>query len=153
MHYRGLAAIEINEELFGCQFNVVSVVDSFLYIQLNIAGFEAGRGLATPQKILYINKLQKKFYEGDYSVFAKFLDIEVDFPTLQAIFNGTPFFPPAGMELSYQKDSISFDYPFFSMLTCEYYSLSLQLEVKKVTFNTVPEVSAVAPKNYSVIEF
>ena len=145
--------INLNADPLVCQYNAVSVIDSFLYIQLNIGAIEAGRAIATPDKVLYINKLQKKFYEGDYEVFEKLLDMEIDFYTLQDVFNGTPATPPEGVELSYQRDSLSYEYPFFSKLTCQYYLLSLMLDVKKVTFNSVPAVSAVVPKNYTTIDF
>jgi len=152
VHYRGSAMITINDNPLSCQYNVVSVIDSFLYIQLNVVGLEAGRGLATPDNILYINKLQKNYYSGDYSVFEKLLDMEIDFYTLQDVFTGTPKMVPEDVELSYQRDSLSYEYPFFSTLTCEYYTLSLKLDVKKVTFNAAPSVSAVVPRNFKEIE-
>jgi hypothetical protein len=141
-----------NDEFQGCQYNVVSVIDSFLYVQLHFAGIEAGKILATPNKILFINKIQRNFYEGDYSVFERILNMEIDFYMLQNLFNGALTSPPEGVELSCNIDSLSYAYPFFKTLTCEYETLSLQVNVKKVTFNKVPDVSAVIPKNYTAIE-
>ena len=152
VHYKGSANIVLGEELQGCQFNVISVRDSFLYVQVNVAGIEAGRVMATPDNFLFINKLQKKYYNGDYTLFEQMLEMEIDFVILQEIFNGTETFPPEGLELTYQRDSLSYEYPFFNLLLCEYYGLSLKLDVKKVTFNTVPEVSATIPKNYTIID-
>ncbi|MDR2972420.1 MAG: DUF4292 domain-containing protein [Bacteroidales bacterium] len=152
VHYRGAVMFNINEQSQVCQYNVVSVIDSFLYIQLNIIGLEAGRALLTPDNILFINKLQKKYYNGDYSVFEKILDIETDFSMIQDIFIGTPTMLPEGLELSYQTDSLFFEYPFFKVLNCEYDTFSLQLEVKRATFNAVPEVNATIPKNFTEIE-
>jgi len=152
VHYRGSVTININAQPQACQFNIVSVIDSFLYVQLNIGALEAGRALATPDNILFVNKLQKNYYDGDYSVFEKILDLELDFYTLQSIFNGIPTDEADELELSYQMDSLSYQYPFFSLFVCEYYILSVKLEVKKVAFNAVPDVSAVIPKNFTAIE-
>jgi len=151
VHYKGSATIILNEELQGCQYNVVSVIDSFLYVQLNIAGLEVGRALVTPDSILFINKLQKKFYHGDYSILEKFLDMEIDFFALQAVFNGIQTDAPEEVELVYQSDSLSYEYPFFNLFTFENFFLSFKLDVKKVTFNAAPEVSAVIPKNFTEI--
>ena len=123
-----------------------------MYVQLNIGALEGGRALATPDNILFINRLQKNYYNGDYSVFEKMLDMELDFYTLQDIFKGAPVLLPEGAELSYQTDSLSYDYPFFSTLLFEYFALSIKLDVKKVTFNAAPEVSATIPKNFTEIE-
>jgi hypothetical protein len=152
VHYKGSAVMSNGENFQGCQYNVVSVIDSFLYVQLHFAGIEAGKVLATPDNILFINKLQKNFYSGDYSVFETLLDMEIDFFILQDLLNGNLISPPEEVELYYQTDSLSFEYPFFKMLTGEYHNLSLKIDVKKVTFNKVPEVSATVPRNFTAIE-
>ena len=155
IHYKGTAMIEIDEQIFSGQLNFVNVIDSFLYMQLNVAGFEAGRVLLTPDNILFINKLQKKYYEGDYTFFQQFIDVDIDFYTIQAIFNNFPTTVPEDVMLSYEGELIADDHLFFNILTCEHeeYPLKLKIEVKKVTFNDVPKVSATVPKNYSAIRF
>jgi hypothetical protein len=153
IHYRGSAEVEINEQIFNCQYNFVNVIDSFLYIQLNIGPIEAGRALITPNTVLYINKLQKKYYDGDYSFFQHLLDLDIDFFAIQATFNGYPIYVSEEIELSYHGKSVFDEYSFFNILTCEYENLSLRLDVKKVTFNNVPKVSATVPKNFTVISF
>ena len=160
VHYKGNAFMGKNEEYQGCQYNIVNVIDSFLYVQLNFAGIEAGKIWITPDSILFINKIQKNFFSGDYSVFKILSDMEIDFYMLQDIFNGNPIFSPEGVEINYQRDSLSYEYPFFKTLTGDYdfFSLetivrfSLEVNVRKVTFNNVPEVSAVIPKNFKKIE-
>jgi hypothetical protein len=152
IHYKGSAVMGNGEEFKGCQYNVVSVIDSFLYIQLNFAGIEVGRVLATPNNILFVNKFQRDYYDGDYSVFEKLIDMEVDFFMLQDLFNGSLAFPPEGIELSYQMDSLSYEYPFFKTLNCEYDEFSVKIDVKKVTFDKVPDVNVTIPKNYTAID-
>ena len=151
-HYRGSATVNFDGQIHNCQFNLVNVVDSVLYIQLNVAGIEIGRALATPTNVLFINKFQKEFFSGNYSVFTDLLNMEVDYFMLQSIFSGAPTRLPDGIELFYQRDDLSYDYPFFSSLTGEYYGSSLRIDVKKVTFNVIPEVSAAIPKNYTPIK-
>jgi len=121
-------------------------------VQLNVGILEAGRALATPNNILFINKLQREYYAGGYSVFEKIIDMKLDFYTLQNVLNNTPTLLPDDVELSYQIDSLSYDYPFFNKLFLEYETLSVKLEVKRASFNIVPDVSVVIPKNYTRIE-
>jgi len=153
IHYKGLTEVDINGQTYNCQYNLVNVIDSLLYIQLNMGPVEVGRALITPDKILFINKLQKKYYEGDYSFFQHLIDLEIDFYAIQAIFNGFPITVPEDIELSYQGKSVFGDYSFFNFLTCESEGYALKLEVKKVTFNDAPKVSAAIPKNHSAINF
>jgi len=153
IHYKGTAEVDINEQPFHCLYNFVNVIDSLLYIQLNVGPIEAVRVLATPSSVVYINKLQKNYYEGDYSFFQNLLDLDIDFYAFQAIFNRFPVTVPEDVELSYQGESVFGDYTFFNKLICEYEGLSLKLEVKKVVFNDVPKVSTTVPKNFSAIIF
>jgi len=151
VHYRGSAMISINEQFQTCQINFVNVIDSFLYIHLNVAGLEIGRVLAKPDSFLLINKLQRNFYQGDYSFFENLVGLEVDFYTIQAIFNRFPVSIPEDLELSYQGENEG--YPFYQTLICESEDYELKIEVKKITFNSAPKVSAVVPKGYNEILF
>jgi len=150
IHYRGSATIEIDGQTFSGQFNLVNVIDSFLYMQLNV-GIEAGRILLTPDNILFINKLQKNYYDGDYTFLEQFIDVEIDFYTLQAIFNNFPITVPEELLLSYEVNEFSF----FNTLIFEheYYPIRLKLDIKKVNFDNVPKVSATVPKNFRAIRF
>jgi hypothetical protein len=154
IHFRGYVSITVYEQTFNGQLTFVNVIDSFLYMQLNVAGFEAGRVLLTPDNVLFINKLQKNYYDGDYTFFQQLIDVDIDFYTLQAIFNGFSIEVPEEIELAYERDPVA-EYSFFNILTLEHewYPLGLKLEVKRVTFNDVPKVSANVPKSYSVIVF
>ena len=101
---------------------------------------------------MFINKIEREYYYGDYSVIKKLANIEVDFYTLQNLLVGKPTSLPYGIGVYYQWADKSYPYPFFSMLMCNYYAHSLQLDVKKVTFNQMPTVSATVPKNFAVID-
>jgi len=153
IHYRGSTTVDINNQTQNCQFNFVNVIDSFLYIQLHVAGIEIGRALVSPNNILFINKLQKEYFNGNYSVFQDIVGMDIDFYTLQAIFNGVPINILEGIEISYQGELIENEHSFFKTLICEseYFSLAFKIEVKKVTFNDAPKVTAIVPKNFSEI--
>ena len=151
IHYKGTVEIMVNDQNFLCQYNFVNVMDSFLYIQLNAGPIEAGRALITPDHVLYINKLQKNYYEGDYSFFQHVLSLDIDFYAIQAIFNRFPVSVPEDVELSYHGESFRDGFSFFKILTVENEDFTIQLEIKKVTFNDVPKVSAAVPKNYDAI--
>jgi len=150
IHYKASATIEIDGQVFSGQLNFVNVIDSFLYMQLNV-GIEAGRILLTPDNILFINRLQKNYYDGDYYFFEQLIDVDIDFFTIQAIFNNFPANVPEELLLTYEADEDSF----FKTLLCEHedYPINLKLEIKKVTFNDVPKVSAPVPKSFTRIEW
>jgi hypothetical protein len=155
IHYRGTATINMDGQSYRGQFNFVNVIDSLLYVQLNVAGFEAGRVLATPENILYINKLQREYYQGDYIFFQQFVDVDIDFFTLQAIFNNFETSVPKDVKISYLGELVDDGYSFFNTLIFEHeeHPLKLRMDIKKVTFNNVPKVSANVPNNYSRIGF
>jgi hypothetical protein len=153
IHYKGSVWVGNNEQFHHCQVNFVNVIDSFLYIHLNVAGIEIGRALATPTHILFINKLQKEFYEGDYSIFQKILEMDIDFYMVQNMLNGLQTEVPFGVYLSYEGELLKEEYPLFKTLLCQKEQYSLELEIKKVTFNDIPEVSATIPKSFKPIVF
>ncbi|MCL2167986.1 MAG: DUF4292 domain-containing protein [Lentimicrobiaceae bacterium] len=153
IHYKGIAWVSSGEQARSCQFNLVNVIDSFLYVQVNVAGIEAGRVLAKPDSILLINKLQKQFYEGDYSFFNHLLDIDFnfDFFSIQNFFNGIPVYLPEEVTLAYEGEQFMDNFSLFKSLICNYEEYELELNIKKVTFNEVPEVSIQIPKNFTPI--
>jgi len=153
IHYKGSAKVVLEKQTYNCQYNLINKIDSFLYIQLNIGAMEVGRALLTPDNILFINKLQQNYYDGDYSFFQHLIGLEIDFYAIQAIFNGIPVTVSEDIELSYQGKSVFEGYSFFNVFSCETESYALTLEVKKVSFNNVPEVGVTIPKNYSPIKF
>jgi len=154
VHYKGTAWVSKQGEYRSCQYNLVNVIDSFLFVQINAAGIEIGRALATPDNILFINKLEKKYYQGDYSFFTHFTGLDVDFYTLQAIFNDFPVALSEEIEITYSGERFSKDeHSFFKTLTGKYDVFEIEIGVKKVTFNNVPEVSATIPKNCTPLYF
>jgi len=149
IYYKGTALIEFNEQIHNCQFNFVNVVDSFLYIQFNVIGIEMCRVFATPDIVVIINKLEKTFYYGDYFILQTVTGIDFDFYMLQNIFNGVSDTLPFGFDVSYSGELSVDEYTFFKTLYCEHEMFSLKMDIKKVTFDDVPAVTAVIPRNFT----
>jgi hypothetical protein len=143
--------ITAGEQYRSCQFYLVNVIDSFLYVHISVAGIEVGRTIVTPDSVLLINKIEKKYYQGDYSFFQHLIGVVLDFYTFQALFNNFPITVPEEVELSYQQEYFTGEYDFFKTILCKYENFEVELEIKKVTFNDVPEVSITIPKNFSQI--
>ena len=69
----------------------VNRIDSIIYVNLNLFGIELGRAVATPDTFVFVNKLEKTYYKGDYSYLAKLLGFPMDFQMMQSLLNGVAF--------------------------------------------------------------
>jgi hypothetical protein len=68
--------------------NVRMVTDSAIWMSISGYGYEAVRILATPDSLKFIDKLEKKYYEGDYSFFESKLGVRLQFSDLQSVLLG-----------------------------------------------------------------
>lgn len=68
--------------------SVRSRKDSALWISLSMFGIEGARLLATCDSVKFIDRVNSKFFKGDYSFLSKTLNTEIDFEMLQAILIG-----------------------------------------------------------------
>lgn len=86
--YRGKAeyTFEGNEGTISIFF--VNRIDSIIYVNLNLSGIEIVRVTITPQELVYVNKLNKTYYQGGFFLIEKLLKLPLDFYTIQAVFNG-----------------------------------------------------------------
>ncbi len=96
--YRAKTNYTINENNGECNLYFVNRIDSIIYLNINLAGIEVIRMVLTPDEVIYVNKLNKTFYKGDFLLFQKIAGVPVTFDMVQAILNG--------------KDFKNFDYPF-----------------------------------------
>lgn len=74
-----------------CNLFYVNRIDSIIYCNINIAGIEIVRLVLTHEKLIYVNKLNKTYYSGDYSFFKSIAGLPVTFDMVQAIMNGKDF--------------------------------------------------------------
>jgi hypothetical protein len=68
--------------------NVRSRKDSALWISLSMFGIEGARLLATCDSVKFIDRVNSKYFKGDYSFLSQTLNTDIDFEMLQAILIG-----------------------------------------------------------------
>lgn len=87
--YQLKATIQIDEETISAiQVFFVNKIDSIIYLNFNKAGIELMRMVFTPDKVLYVNKMSEKYYDGDYEQISHFFKVPLNFDILQSILNG-----------------------------------------------------------------
>ncbi|MBP1672579.1 MAG: deoxyuridine 5'-triphosphate nucleotidohydrolase [Bacteroidetes bacterium] len=89
--YRAKTNYTINENNGECNLYFVNRIDSIIYLNINLAGIEVIRMVLTPDEVIYVNKLNKTFYKGEFLLFQKIAGVPVTFDMIQAILNGKDF--------------------------------------------------------------
>lgn len=89
--YQMKALISDADETKTLHVFFVNRIDSIIYVNLNLFGIELGRAVATPDTFVFVNKLDKTFYKGDYSYLAALIGFPLDFYMVQSILNGVDF--------------------------------------------------------------
>lgn len=80
-----------DDEQLAFQCFVVNRTDSLIYLNLNKSGIELARVVLTPDSVILVNKLEKQFYRGDYSIMNKMFGFPLDFQMAQSILNARDF--------------------------------------------------------------
>lgn len=83
--------------------------DSAMWISVSLLGIEGARMLITQDSVKYMDKINKKYFKGDYQYLSKLLNLEVDFDDVQALLigNSTEFYMEDD-RLKSAKDSSSY---------------------------------------------
>lgn len=89
--YRMKVNVELSNENRSFQLFFVNKIDSIIYLNIHIVGIELIRIVATPDSVIYVNKLNYEYYKGDYLFFSYFTGIGITFNMLQSLFNGVDF--------------------------------------------------------------
>lgn len=155
--YRGSANIELDGQKYQCDYYMVNRIDSILYLNLSVMGLvEVGRLVATPQEVIFVNKLNKEYYKGDYSFVEKYLKAKADFYTLQAIFNGDESKLKAYKDITFSYHRVmepTTNRPFFDS-----FSVSMNggqrkadMQVKYPKFNTPGPTSIKIPEGFKLM--
>ena len=78
--------IEFNGKNYSLKGNFRLRKDSLIWINLNHAsGLPVLRAIITPDSIKYLDKINKKYYSGEYEKTAKALKINLNFKSLQSL--------------------------------------------------------------------
>lgn len=64
--------------------------DSALWISFSLLGIEGARILATKDTVRFLDRVNSKYFVGDYAFLSELLNTEIDFEMLQAILIGNP---------------------------------------------------------------
>ena len=101
----------------NCQFNsnqsktsfkisIKTIKDKKILASISKLNIPIGRVLLTPDSVIYVNYLERNYFVDDYSYLSNFLNIDLDFATLQAIIANNTF--------SYRNDEKDRDFKTFS---------------------------------------
>ena len=78
--------IEFNNKKYSLKGNIRLTKDSVIWINLNHAsGIPVLRAIITHDSIKYLDKINKKYYAGEYEETAKTLKINLNFKSLQSL--------------------------------------------------------------------
>jgi|JI10StandDraft_1071094.scaffolds.fasta_scaffold292209_2 hypothetical protein len=62
--------------------------DSAMWLSVSVLGIEGARMLITQDSVRFMDKLNNKYFVGDYQYLSKLLSIDVDFETMQSVLIG-----------------------------------------------------------------
>lgn len=80
-----------DEEKLAFQCFFVNRMDSLMYFNLHKSGVELARVVLTPDSVIFVNKLEKEYYRGDYRFFGMLFGIPLNFNMIQSIMNARDF--------------------------------------------------------------
>lgn len=120
-----------DEEISGF---MVNRRDSLLYLNINKFGIEIARVVLTKDSILMINRFEKTYYRGDYSIVNKLYGISLTFDMIQSIFLAETFsgFTTNGKEITNSDSTLSISIPRYTD-SIHKISINQQLTVDKKT--------------------
>ena len=88
-------------------FNVrlKTLKDEKILVSISKLRVPVGKVLLTPDSVIYVNYLERNYFMDDYSYLSNFLNIDLDFATIQSIISNNAF--------SYRNDSKNRDFKTF----------------------------------------
>lgn len=110
--YESLSISRIN-----CQFNsnqsrtsfkisIKAIKDKKILASITKLNIPVGRVLLTPDSVVYVNYIERNYFVDDYTFLSNFLNIDLDFSTIQSIISNNAF--------SYRNDEKDKDFKTFS---------------------------------------
>lgn len=67
--------------------------DSLIWMNASFLGISMARALITPEKFQYYEKIDKTYFEGDFSILSRWLGTELNFYQLQSLLLAEPIVP------------------------------------------------------------
>jgi len=75
--------------------NIRLLKDQKIWISISKLGYTGAKILVSPTKVQYYNKLEKTYFDGDFSLISNWLGADLTFQQLQAVLLGETMFPLA----------------------------------------------------------
>lgn len=87
------------------KINLKAQKDSFILVSISKINIPVGKVLLTPSNVKYVNYIDRNYFIDDYSFLSEFLNIDLDFATIQSIISNNAF--------SYRNDEKNKDFRTF----------------------------------------
>ncbi|MFN4853627.1 MAG: DUF4292 domain-containing protein [Bacteroidota bacterium] len=84
------ASVLINDKSNEFQVFVRARKDSALWLSFQLFGIEGARLLATNDSVKFIDRLNQRYFSGDYSFFSSNFHVDFDFSLLESLITGNP---------------------------------------------------------------
>lgn len=110
--YESLSISRINCQFSGNQsktsfrISLKAIKDEKILGSITKLNIPVGRVLLTPDSVIYVNYIERNYFVDDYTFLSNFLNIDLDFATIQAIISNSAF--------SYRNDEKDKDFRTFS---------------------------------------
>lgn len=88
------------------KINLKSIKDKKILASITKLNIPVGRVLLTPDSVIYVNYIDRSYFVDDYTFLSNFLNIDLDFATIQSIISNSAF--------SYRNDEKEKDFKTFS---------------------------------------
>jgi len=95
-----------NQSKTSFKINLKSIKDEKILASITKLNIPVGRVLLTPDSVIYVNYLDRNYFVDDYSFLSSYLNIDLDFNTIQALISNSAF--------SYRNDEKDKDFKTFS---------------------------------------
>ncbi len=114
-----------NESKTSFRINIKTIRDQKILASISKLNLPVGRVLLTPDSVVYVNYMERNYFVDDYSFLSDFLNIDLDFATIQSIISNSVF--------SYRNDEKDRDFKTF-ITTVESGMYVLQSEKERKVF-------------------
>lgn len=95
-----------NQSKTSFRINLKTIKDNQILASITKLNIPVGRVLLTPDSVIYVNYMERNYFVDDYSFLSNFLNIDLDFSTIQSIISNSTF--------SYRNDEKDKDFKTFS---------------------------------------
>ena len=83
--------VDQNQQNLGLSFRIKK--DSIIWMTGDFLGLTVIKAIVTPERVAFYNKIEKKYFDGDYELLKNMLGVDVSFKMLQSLIVGDALFP------------------------------------------------------------